>query len=331
MAIRPSVVQVFELGMEAQQGTEVAPSRQLRSLTWDFTPQAEIDDIRASGFKYTTMTATNREWSTGSIGGEPDYNEITYLLNSVINQGSAVAIGTASGDVAYQWLFDSDSDGLDTFQTYSAVKGDANHAEKVTGLIVDSFTLDVTRQDATISGSFLAGRMNDGTAVSGTAAFIGDTQRPILPGHFDIYLDDTDYTDFGNTQLDYDFRFMFEISGRHTPVWPLKSSNDSYGFTVEGPPTVGATLQMMADDVTNDILDAMRLNSTVYVRAQATGAAWGGENFQLTIDAALQVISAPTMSDLDDVYVAEWGFRAVHDGDWGRAFQVTLVNALEIL
>lgn len=328
MAIRPAVTQIFEIGMESVQGTEVAPSRQLRSLTWDITPQVEIDEMRPNGFKYATMTATNREWSTGSIGGEPDYNEITYLLASVVNAGTSTVAGTAGGGTAYSWVFNSDSDGLDTFQTYSARKGDANHAEKVAGMIVDSFTLDVTRQDASISGSFLAGRMNDGTAISGTAAFIGDVQRPILPGHFDVYLDSTDYTDLGNTQLDYDFRFMFEISGRHTPVWPLKSTNDSYGFTVEGPPTVGATLQMMADDVTNDILDAMRVNSTVYVRAEATGVTLADQTYKLTIDTALQVISAPSMSDLDDVYVAEWGFRAVHDADWGKAFEITVVNGI---
>lgn len=330
MAIRPSVVQVFEIGLEAQPGQTVAPSRQLRSLTWDITPQAEIDEIRAEGSKYVTMTATNREWTTGSIGGEPDFNEITYLLASVINAGTTTVAGTANGDTAYEWEFESDTTGLDTFQTYTGVKGDANHAEGVSGIIVDAFTLDVTRQDASISGSFLAGRMNAGTTVSGTAAFIGDVQRPILPGYFDIFLDD-DPLDIGNTKLEYDFRFQFEISGRHTPVWPLDSDEESFKLTVEGPPTVGATLQMMADDVTADLLDVMRLNSTVYVRAVATGPAYAGENFQLTIDTALQVINAPSMSDLDDVYVAEWQFRAVHDDTLGNAYKVTLTNALENL
>lgn len=328
MALRQSVVQVFEIAPEPSPGTETSPSRQLRSLTWDFTPQAEIDELRASGFKHTTMTALNREWTTGSIGGEPDYNEITYLLASVVGNGTA----TANGTDTWEWEFQPNSDSLDTFQTYSARKGDSNHAEKVSGLIVDGFTLDVTRQDASISGTFLAGRMNDGTAVSGTAAFIDDVQRPILPGHFDIYLDDT-YAELGDTQLLRDFRFMFDISGRHTPVWPLDSSQDSYALTAEGAPTVGATLQMMADGTATGILSQMRTGQTVYVRAQSTGGttAAGTVNYALTFDLALQVISAPSASDLDDLYVWEWGFRAVHDEDLGSAYRVTLVNALEEL
>lgn len=325
MAIRPSVVQVFEIGVESSPGQTASPSRQLRSLTWDLTPQAEIDELRASGFKYTTMTALNREWTTGSIGGEPDYNELTYLFASVIG---ATTPGTAAANV-YEWVFSSDSDGLDTFETYTAVKGDANHGERVSGLIVDSISLDFTRQDASVSGSFLAGRLTAGVPVSGTAAFIADQQRPVLPGHVSVYLDDAS-TDFGNTQLLRDFRFMFGISGRHTPVWPLNRNLDSFDFTVEGAPTVEATLQLMADGTATDILDTMRVGDTVYVRAEAVGGTTsaGTVSYTLQIDAALQVISAPSMSDLDDLYVWEWGFRAVHDPDWNKAYEVTLVNAL---
>jgi hypothetical protein len=328
MATRPSVIQVFEIAPETAPGVEASPSRLLRALTWTLTPQSEIDELRASGSKHITMTAQNREWTTGSIGGEPDYNEITYLLASVISKGTVTTVGTDT----YEWEFEPESYAMDEFQTYTARRGDANHAEKIAGLIVDGFTIDVTRQDASVSGSFIAGRLNDGTAVSGTAVYVSDLQRPILPSHWNVYLDTTP-GNIGNTQLLRDFAFSFNISGRHTPVWPLNNSLDSFAFTTEGPPDVGATLQMMADGTATGLLSQMRTGQTVYVRAQATGGttAAGTISYSITFDLPLQVISAPSESDLDDLFVWEWQFRSVHDATLSNAYKVTVVNALDEL
>ena len=96
---------------------------------------------------------------------------------------------------------------------------------------------------------------------------------------------------------------------------------------------MGATLQLMADGTASALVNTMRLGDMVYVRANATGGTTvaGTVSYSLTFDCALQVISAPSMSDLDGLYVYEWGFRAVHDADMTAAYTVTLVNALASL
>lgn len=334
MPDRAQVFQVFELGVEGTAGTEAARTRLLRSLNWALTPQSEHAEIAATGNKVPTLTYQNREWATGSYDGAADFNELPYIFNSVLNNSTATTFGTASGGTTYQWVYEPDSDGADTHQTYTFCYGDANHGEQVTHALPSSFSLSVTRQDATISGSFLAHRIEANAGVSGTATAITVPQRPVTPGQWDVYLDNTSAT-LGNTKLTRDFSLSINIPERYTPIWPINSANSSFATVAENAIAPEVMLQIMPDTVGGSaLLNTMRQGDTKFLRAEAIGGTLTGGtslNYKWTNDFALQVISAPSPQEVDALHVWEWTFRVVYNSGWGKFMSVTLLNELAAL
>ncbi len=333
MADRPSIVQVLEVGVEGTAGVEANAHRVLRALDFTMSPQAEFSEMRSQGYKSTTLVSLNREWTTWNYTGEPDFNELPYLLSSVLDDVTPTTYGTAAGGTTYQWQYIPTDNDLDAFQTYSFHYGDSNVGEKVLGAVCNSFTMDVTRQDTGISGDFLGGSVAAGNSISGTAAFHLIGQRPVLPGMFDVYLD-TASGDLGTTKLTRDFQFQFAVNNRHTAVWPINSANNSYAVTTENALDAALTLQVMGDSVgADDFLTMMRAGTTKYLRAEAIGGTLTGGtslSYTLTMDFAVQVNGGPSVSDVDGLEVWSWPLRPVHDENWGsgQSMQITLRNEL---
>lgn len=334
MADRPSIVQLLEIGVEGTAGTEANPTRLLRGLDFTLQPQAEFSEQTAQGFKSLTTVSPNREWTTWSYSGDPDFNELPYLLSSLLDDVSPTTAGTAAGGTSYDWTYEPTSDDLDAFQTYTFRYGDSNIGEKVTGNIVNSFTLDVTRADVGISGDILGGRVAGTVPVSGTAAFHHVGARPVLPTHFDIYLDTTS-GNLGSTKLTRDFQFQWAVSNRHTPVWPINSALDSYAVTTENMLDQTITIQVMADAVgSDDFLQMMRNSTTKFLRAEAVGGTLtGGTSLSYTFraDFALVVTGPPSVQEVEGLEVWQWQLKPIHDAGWGKSMSILLRNELSAL
>lgn len=334
MPDRAQVFQLFELGVEGTAGTEAARSRLLRSLTWSLTPQSEHAEIAATGFKVPTLTYQNREWSSGTFDGAADYNELPYILNSALKDVSPTVAGTAAGGTTYQWTYEPDSDGADDYKTYTFCYGDANHGELVTHALPTSYTLSVTRQDATISGNFIGHRIQANAGVSGTAAVLSVDQAPVTPGQWSVYLDDSS-ANLGNTKLLRDFSLTISIPDRFTAIWPVNAANTSFDTVAENAIAPEVMLQVMPDTTGGSaLINSMRQGDTKFLRAEAVGGSVTGGTaltYKFTNDFALQVISAPSPQEVDALHVWEWTFRVIHDGDWGKFMSTTLVNELAAL
>lgn len=334
MADRPSIVQVLEIGVEGTAGTEANPSRLLRGLDFTLQPQATFSEMRSQGFKDVTLEALNQEWSTWAYSGEPDYNELPYLLSSVLDDVSVTTYGTAAGGTTYQWVYEPTADDLDAFQTYTFRYGDSNIGEKVTGNIVNSVTLDVTREDVGISGDILGRRVAGTTAVSGTAAFHHIGQRPVLPGHWDIYLDTTS-GGLGSSKLTRAFQFQWALTDRHAAVWPINSANASYAVTTENALNQIITVQVMGDSTgSQDFIDMMRNGTVKFLRAVATGGTLTGGtalSYKAQFDFAVAVSGAPSISEVQGLEVWSWTLRPIFDSGWGKSTSVTILNELASL
>lgn len=331
MTDRPSVLQVAELGVESSYGGTVDPSRLLRSLdTFTMTPQAEHATLSTQGFKVPTLTALNREWATGTYDmGMGDYNEIVYVLNSVLDD---VTAGTIAAGTSYSWTYTPDSDGLDTYASYTFRRGDANHAELVPGVVFQTFDLSVSRESVSVTGNWIGQAITAGTVITGTASFLSLSQQPILPGHWSVYIDDTS-GNLGNTKLTRDFTFDLSIS-KLQEVWVVDAAQASFVTLTEGPMEISATLQIGSDYDSggSGLIDDLRNGTTKFIRAEATGADIGdGTNYTFRIDLAAQVINHLTPQENSGLDVFEWTFQPVHDSSWGQAMQVLVNNGINSL
>jgi hypothetical protein len=327
MSDRPSVLQIAQLGVEGTAGVAATATRRLRSMTQTLEADANVDELRASGYKVVTMTALNEEWTTSTWEGEPDFNEIVYPLNGVLKNVAGTVAGTAGGGTAYSWLFEIDSDGIDTPATYTLQRGDANHANEATRLTGQELELSVSRSDAALSAGFIGQRLESAT-LGTTAAFVSDRQRPMLPGLWKVYLDDS-AASLGSTKLTRMFNATVSIGGRNEPIWTVDADEESWAASIEGETDLGITLQVGADAQGTALLNTLRLGDTKFVRLEALGGTIAGTHIYTNrVDAAVQVISAPSEDDADGVTAWEWELRIVHDDTWGKSLSWYVKNAI---
>lgn len=323
----PSVLQVIQLAPETVAGSAVAASKKLRSMRVTLQPQANIDEFIPSGYKYPVLTAMNQEWTAASYEGEPTYQEIIYPLSSIINGATATAAGTAASGTAYVWSFSSNTTALDTPKTYTIERGDSNAARRFAHALFNSITLDVSRTDTAINGDIVGQRLEGGITLSGTATELSLT--PILGNQFKLYLEDSQAALGTATALERAFALNISIGPRHTPIWPINSDNASFATTVESQ-APGLQVQLTLGAGTtgfDDMLTTMRNGQRKFLRAEALGGSIAGtSNYKFTFDFSGEVISAPTMEDMEDVGVAQWTLRGVHDQTWGKAYNVVVVS-----
>lgn len=332
MSDRPSALQRIQVGVEGTAGTYANVTRLLRSATIQVQPQGEFDQIRASGFLVDTMTAENREWVSAPFTMEPDYNEIVYVLASAVarpSAGTPTFAGSTAAGTAHLWTFTPNSNAGNTLSTLTVEHGDANHAEAFPYGHVTDLTLEVTRQNASLTGTLVGQRLIMGASLTGGAAVVSDIQRPMLPGQFSIYLDDTAAT-LGTTKLTRDFRLVLGIGNRQGQVWPVDAANASYATTVESAPTWTATLQVGADATGTALFGVARRGETKFLRvvAQAGTTVGGTHTYQMVWDAALQCINAPSPGDADGLHVWEYQFTNVYDATWAKHMTVGVKNVL---
>lgn len=323
----PSVLQVVQIAPETTAGSAVPGAKRLRSMRVTLQPQANIDEFIPSGYKYPVLTAMNQEWTAAQYEGEPTYQEIIYPFSSVITGATATVAGTAAGGTAYIWDFSSNTTALDTKQTYTVERGDANAARRFAHAMFNSITMDVSRTDTAINGDMIGHRLETGVSLSGTAVEIPLT--PILGNQFKLYLEDSQAALGTAAPLERAFNLNISIGPRHTPIWPINSDNASFATTVESQ-APGLQVQLTLGAGTtgfDDMLLTMRNGQRKFLRAEAIGGSIAGtSNYQFTFDYSGEVISAPTMEDMEEVGVAQWTLRGVHDPTWGRAYRVIVVN-----
>jgi hypothetical protein len=237
--------------------------------------------------------------------------------------------GTPSG--AYRWTFESNTFGDDAPKTFTVEQGSAFRAHRVANCILTELSMEWSREEISLGGSWLAKALEDGITL--TASPTSLPQIPVKPADLSVYLDTTS-AGLGTTKLLRALKGEFSISDRYNPLWVVDAAQPSFVATVEGEPTVEFKMTQMADAAGMASLLSMRGGTTAFLRLQAkgpkiyTGSATpiGDQYHMLTIDIAGQVSDVSSFDDEDGVYAIEWTFGAVHDSTWGKAFKVELIT-----
>jgi hypothetical protein len=106
---RSYINQGVQIGKETTPGTAVAANKLLRSTSFNLSPRQESNQYRAHGFKLPTASQVHRKWQEGPIDGPLDYNEIVYILSTIL--GTAAITTPAGGTLSRQWLFSPEGPG----------------------------------------------------------------------------------------------------------------------------------------------------------------------------------------------------------------------------
>lgn len=322
MPERSAITEVVQIGVEATPGTAVAATKRLTGMRLRLNPRPTTSKFRASGYKYPTVQALNREWSEGGIEGPGTYTEIVYPLSGAIGTATVAAVGVGG---AQSWTFNSSSTAEDVPKTFTIEQGQAVRAHRATYGLFREFSLNFSREDLTIGGGFMATAITDGVTLTATPTEI--PLSPILPGQVSVFLDPTSAA-LGTTRLLRVLSGTVTIGSRWASLWTVDSSRSSWAAHVETEPTVRLELTVEADAEGMGHLTRLRTGDTRFVRFRAVGSTIGAgpETHEARFDFAAKVSAIADLTDEQEVIATKVTLDAFHDSGWGKAFQAYIVN-----
>lgn len=150
-AVRPSVTQLFQLGVETTKGVPVAATRKMQAMKVIPHPMTVMEEFVASGFKFPTVVAVNEEWTEFDVSGPVTYNELAYPLASLL---TAPVDSTLAAGI-YQHVITPNSGSPDSGKTFTAEFGDTNYAERVSGGQFVDGTLTFARKASDFKGRMI--------------------------------------------------------------------------------------------------------------------------------------------------------------------------------
>lgn len=323
MPERSALTQGVQVGVEATPGTNVAANKKFISIGIEPAVQMDPMRFRPMGSKFNTVVTPGKEWVEAELSGVGSYSEIMYLLSSVaVAPGAPVTVDTSGR----RWTFSSASAAEDTVKTLTVEQGGVVRAHKFNYGLVTELELTINRDGIEIGGAMIGQRLSDNATLTPAPTTL--PEAPMLPTDFDVYLDTTS-AGLGTTKLLRVLEATITYGDRFNPVWVLNSANPSFVAHVEAEPNAQITLMMEADTEGMAQLTQMRAGSSKFIRIKGTSPLLAGaatEKYSFAWDACIKVAEVGDFSDEDGVYAIEWTFDMVHDGTWGKAFSVDVVN-----
>ena len=316
MGEKASIFQGVQVGVEATAGTPVAANKKLLAVSVVPNPRTEADAFKAQGNKYASFVTLNKEWAEANISGKLTYNEILYLLSSLLSVPTPVQQG---GTTAYLWTFTSNTSGEDAGKTLTIEQGDANSAWRSAGMRVSGLEFTFNRNEVSVSGNAIGKAIETGVILTSSPTSL--TPKPVLPAHLSFYLADTQAGLAGATALTRGFSLNWALNGKIAHAWPVGQDP----VTVESAPTAEAKLKLATDTVGMGLISTMRAGSTKWVRVKGVGGLIASTYYYtFQIDFPAQIKDVSDFTDEDNLYLAEYSLEMVHDATWGKSFQITV-------
>lgn len=324
MGEKATIFQTVQIGIESTPGTPVAANRKLTSVSIVPAIKTENKVLRAIGNKYPSLAVVNKEWTEASVEAEQlTYNEILYLLSSLLSQPTPVQQGATA---AYKWTFASNTSAEDAGKTFTVEQGDANYAWRAAGVKVTGLEFTFKRDEVSVSGSSIGKALE--TGITMTASPTSMTPKPVLPAHLKLYMADSQ-TGLDSAQaVSRGFGLTWSLTDKNSLVWPIGQDP----VLIESEPKLEAKLSLATDSVGLGLIAQMRNASTKWFRLKAEGdIIEGAYKYTFQIDFPANITEAGEFSDEDGIYLVEWTLAGIHDATWGKAFQIDVIADVQTL
>lgn len=329
---RATATQTVQIGVEATPGTAVPADKRLQGIVIERpSVEGEIDMVTPEGSKFPTLQVMDREWTTMALSGRPTFDEIVYILASLVSEPTITKDDT---DDAWSWVFAPESFDIDDdLVTFTIERGDSSVATRVTRAQATAMTIDITASSITFSGTLIAHLLQT-DSVTMTASPDTLPLIPLLRNMFSIYLDD-ELVDIGDTKFLGTFAATISIGDVRNPFWPIDADLDSFAGMVDTAQTATLTLQMMANAAGMGPFANLRSGQTAFIRVatddEKTPVIDGDTHYGFQLDWAGKINQVPDLSDLDGAEVVQYQFHAVPELDNGKAYEFTVTNSIEEL
>lgn len=324
MAENASLYQIAQLGVEVTPGTAVNATRKLASISVTPKPEAEVNVFRPTGYKFATVAALNKEWGSHDLEGPLSYNELPYLLSSLIKTVTPTGAGADK-----TWTYTPSVSASDTRTTFTLEQGSPERARDFAYFLVSGLSLTFNRDGCALKGTAISKALVDNQALTAGATALDIV--PVLPTQVSVYLADTAAGLAGATALDRPFEVVWNLNNMSGPVWPLNAAVSGFAAHVDLAPEAAGSFRMAVDAAGMGPLANLRAGSTKFLRVKAVGGVLGASNYSLTVDTAMKIKAVNNLSDEEGVYAIGWDFETAFDPTWTKGTEVVVVTNLTTL
>lgn len=332
MADLATVNRGVQIAPEVTPGTPVAADTVLGSIGLNrFKPMGTNTEFRSQGNKLATqMTPTGRRWTEFDGTGIGTYDEMTYLLASLIKSVTP----TADGTNGKKWTFAPSLSAPDTKQTYTVEQGSSVHAQKCAFGHVIGLTMEMSKDVFNLSHRWRAQTITDDITLTATPTSL--TQKIIKPLLIDVGVADTQAAlpSLPTGALARAFKATLTYENVSDALFRMFSTDTSFVSTPELAPNITLSLTVDSDDAGMAYLANLTAGSTKFIRLRAVGDVIAGAmasaySFNLDFSGKLQDPYENTEESGADL--TTWTFRASYDATWAKAIEIYVVNELATL
>lgn len=178
-----------QLGVEntGTPGTAVAANRQMLSFGFPrWQPMGEGQILTPQGYKVpTTLVPAGRRWVEGSYDGVMDFNELEYILNSLVNSTTP----TSEAVNIKHWVHTVQAAAVETHQTYTWEQGNNQHAQLAPYMFFNSGKFEMSPLAQKVSGNVMAQMFTDDVTLTASPTIL--TPQVIPPQSFDVRIGST--------------------------------------------------------------------------------------------------------------------------------------------
>jgi len=168
MTERASIFQGVQIGVEVTPGTGVAANKRLPSLSIEPSPKVETKAFRAMGNKFPSLVIPAKELVNAKLSGPATYDEIVYLLSSLLSYSAPVQQGATA---AYKWTHAPLINQADTIKTFTVEQGGAVRAHKFVHGLVTGLSLEFSPGGVELSGDMIGKALQDNVSMSTNAEY----------------------------------------------------------------------------------------------------------------------------------------------------------------
>lgn len=320
---RSSVFQIVNIGVESTKGTAVAANKRVMAEQFALTPKPETQQYRASGYRWPSISALNKEWTEVSISGPLTYTSAIYWLSSALKTVSP------TGTTAKTWAFDMSSTSANTNKTYTVEMGDSDRALKFTYGQVNSIGMRFTRDGAEwVNTSMMGQAIQDGITLTSSPTEL--TLKPVLPTQVAVYLADTQAGLAGASASNV-LSAEWSVQNILGALYTLNGSS-SWAADVALEPNSTVSILAEASAANMAHLANIRSGATKFLRIKATGDLIAASDYyMLQTDLAIKITNITEMRDEQGVFAVNYEGKITHDSTWGKGIAVDVMNEVTSL
>ncbi|HET9109678.1 MAG TPA: hypothetical protein VFN78_02520 [Ktedonobacterales bacterium] len=335
MAVRSSINQQVQIGVESVHGTPVPAGKLLTAFTWVMGGKPTTKQFRGTGRQYPSASALLYEESMGKVSGEGDFAQLAYILASLWGSGTPTL--HAPSTTAYDWTWTPPLVGsyAANAKSFTLQMGDSVDAEQYAFAVFHGFGYSFGRKsDVSITADLIAQVFTDGVTL--TASPTAVEKLPMTGAQFNVYLDATS-GGIGTTQLTAPLKVDYKASGYYDGFYPINRANASFSDLVDKEKKHELKLSLEADSTAIAFRGSyLQPGDLCYVRVNGQGPTIDVTNSvkaSMQHDMACFVTNMSEFGDEEGVYKVDYTLAVAEDSAWntGEAQKFTLTNLLSAL